>query len=75
MEKFQEFLMQQFNKLDNRLDAIEAKVDQIDNSEIRMENEITDKIRSLYDAREVQSEVNERIISTLDRLEAKLYYS
>ena len=40
--------------------------------ETRIENEIIDKIRSLYDAREVQSDVNERIISTLGRIETKM---
>ncbi len=60
------------NKLDNKVDKLDAKVDKLDANQIRMENELTEKIRGLYDFREVQNDVNERIISTLERLEAKI---
>ena len=46
--------------------------DKIDASQVRMENELTEKVRSLFDAREVQNDVNERIVSTLERVEAKV---
>ena len=40
--------------------------------ESRIENEVIEKIRALFDAREVQQDVNQRVISTLDRIEAKI---
>ncbi|MDH7578046.1 MAG: hypothetical protein QHH75_09560 [Bacillota bacterium] len=60
----------------SRLDGIEKQLNGLEQDvkrmEIRMENEIIDKIRALYDARSVQEDVNNRIINTLDRIEAKL---
>ncbi len=60
----------------SRLDGIEKQLNGLEQDvkrmEIRMENEIIDKIRALYDARSVQEDVNSRIINTLDRIEAKL---
>ncbi len=40
--------------------------------EVRIENEVIEKIHALYDARSVQEDINSRIIDTLDRIEAKL---
>jgi len=40
--------------------------------ETSIENELNDKIRALYDARQVQSDVNERILGTLERIELKV---
>ena len=40
--------------------------------ETRMENEVIEKIRGLYEFREIQTEVNERILAALDRIEAKI---
>lgn len=58
--------------LEDRIGTLEYKVDKIDASQVRMEKELTEKVRALFDAREVQKDVNERIISTLDRIEAKV---
>lgn len=44
----------------------------IHNSQVRMENELTEKIRGLYDFREVQDDINDRIIPSLGRIEAKV---
>ena len=51
---------------------LSTDVKQIHESQIRMESELTEKIRGLYDFREVQSDVNERIKSSLERIEAKV---
>jgi hypothetical protein len=40
--------------------------------EMRIENEVIEKIRGLYDDRQVQSETTLNIMSTLNRMEAKL---
>lgn len=64
-KEFQELVIKQ-------LQALNEKINKVDTNQVRMENELTEKIRGLYDFREVQNDVNERIISTLDRLEAKV---
>ncbi|NPV27051.1 MAG: hypothetical protein HPY81_06280 [Firmicutes bacterium] len=55
-------LTTQVGKLENQMARLET----------RIENEIIEKIRGLYDFREVQNNVNERITSTLERIEAKI---
>lgn len=59
-------------KVETRLDNLASKVDKIDAGQVRMETELTEKVRALFDAREVQNDVNERIISALERIEAKV---
>lgn len=78
-DKFQELVIQQLekmnsrmDKIDTRFDGIEAKVDKIDASQVRMETDLTEKVRGLYDAWVVQNEFNEKVIQTLDRIEAKV---
>lgn len=55
--------------LTDKVTNIETKLDKI---EIRIENEVIDKIRSLYDAREVQNNIDEKLFYSLNRIEAKL---
>lgn len=71
-EKFQELVLQQFQQLNTRFDKLETKVDKIDASQVRMENELTEKVRALFDAREVQNDVNEKMLYSLNRIEAKV---
>lgn len=56
-------------ELKNDIKQIDSKIDKL---ELRIENEIIEKIRALYDARSVQEDINTRIIDTLYRIEAKL---
>ncbi|MGI6453669.1 MAG: hypothetical protein ACOX0E_09440 [Syntrophomonadaceae bacterium] len=70
--KNQTTMQESITQVNTRLDNLETKISKIDASQARMENEFTEKIRALYDAREVQNDVNERIISTLGRIEAKI---
>lgn len=60
---------QRFDSIDQRFDALEKKVDKIDQNQIRMENEFTEKIRGLYDAREVMVEQLNRIEDKVGRHE------
>jgi septal ring factor EnvC (AmiA/AmiB activator) len=60
------------DKVDSGLDTMGSRLDKVSASQVRMENELTEKIRGLYDFMEVQNEVNEHIINSLDRLEAKI---
>lgn len=55
--------------LEQGQERLENKVDKL---EIRMENKIIEKVRALFDAREAQSDVNQQILSTLQRMEAKI---
>ncbi|MDR3540664.1 MAG: hypothetical protein P4L69_06790 [Desulfosporosinus sp.] len=57
------------NELKQEIRAVSTKVDKL---EMRMENEIVDKIKILFDAREVQNVAIANIGETLDRVEAKL---
>ncbi len=54
------------------LARLERGLDQTHQALIRMENEQGEKIRALFDAREVQIDVNERILDTLNRMEGKI---
>lgn len=58
--------------MNERMGNLESKVDKIDASQVRMENEMTEKVRALFDAREVQNDINDRVLNTLVRIEAKL---
>lgn len=40
--------------------------------ETKIENEVIDKVRALFDNREVQAEFNDKIQSTLNRIETKI---
>lgn len=64
-DQFQELVLKQLNTLSR--DAKELR-----QSQVRMETELTDKVRALFDVREVQNDVNDRIISALNRIENKL---
>ena len=62
---FQEFVVEHIVKLSEGQEKMRQNVSV-------MENELTEKISALFDARAVQNDVNERIITSLDRIEAKI---
>lgn len=83
LEEGQQRLESRMDKIEGRMDKIEGRMDKLeegqqrlegrmDKLESKIETEITDKIRALYDFREVQADINNRIITTLDRIEAKV---
>lgn len=63
-EEFQKFI------IDNM--ATKADIDEIRQSLARIENDYGDKLESLYDAREVLLDQNERISQSLLRIESKI---
>jgi len=63
--EFQEFMVKHLMELS-------TDVKQIQESQVRMESELTEKISGLYDFRQVQDDVNEGIKSSLERIEAKV---
>lgn len=52
--------------------SLEQAFEGIKTSQARMENELGGKLDALIDAREVQLDVNDRICSTLQRIENKV---
>ena len=60
------------NLLAKHVTELVSNVNKLSESQVRMENELTEKVRALFDAREVQNNINERIITSLDRIEAKV---
>ena len=57
------------NELKQEIREVSSKVDKL---EMRMENEVSDKIKILFDVRQVQNETVATISETLNRVEAKL---
>ena len=58
-----------FDEVQKNQISLENKVDKL---ELRIETESAEKIGSLYDFRKVQTDVNERILAALNRIEAKI---
>lgn len=85
-ERFQDLVLEHLAKLtqditelkqDNagiKQDITELKQDnaRIKESVIRIENDHGEKLKGLFDAREVQIDVNERICDALNRIEGKV---
>ena len=57
------------NELKREIREVATKVDKL---EMRMENDVVDKIKILFDAREVHNETIANIADTLNRIEAKV---
>ncbi|MCL5981622.1 MAG: hypothetical protein M1571_03720 [Firmicutes bacterium] len=54
------------------VESMDQRLLRVEQNQVRMENELTPKIRALFDAREVQTDINMRILSTLSRVENKV---
>jgi len=52
--------------------AVQSDIAKLSESQVRMENELTEKISGLYDAREVRKDIDKDIIARLDRIETKV---
>ncbi len=81
--KFQELVIEQFSKLNDRFGNLEDRFGNLENEvqeikvnqsklETRIETEVIDKISGLFDARGLQNDLNDRMITSLERIEAKL---
>lgn len=84
-DKFQELVLQHLQALTDRLGAVEKGQEllatgqqrlesKMDNIELRMENEVIDRIRGLFDAREVQNDRFDRIEEKLGSIETDTGY-
>lgn len=72
MEELLKKILEGQNKLVERLDNLEKGQTEIKQSLVKIEQEQGAKISALFDAREVQFDVNERISNSLFRIENKL---
>jgi hypothetical protein len=72
-EKFQELVLKKLELLDtltNDITGLTSKVDKIDANQVRLETEITEKIRALFDFRQVSLDYFTSIKDSLARIEA-----
>ena len=64
------------DNMESKIEIIDTRIDGIENNmvkiETKIENEVIDKLRSLFDFREVQVEMNNKMQSTLERIENKI---
>jgi len=76
LKQGQDALTEKVDSLETHVSNLNSRMDKLDNRfdklELRLENEVIDKIRALYNARQSQQDINERIINTLARIEAKI---
>jgi len=70
-EKFQELVLEKLNMLTDEVKGVKSTVSKF---EIRIENEVIEKIRGLYDDREVQNNRFDRIESKLDDISTDVGY-
>ncbi|TCL74186.1 hypothetical protein EDC14_1004124 [Hydrogenispora ethanolica] len=78
-EKFQNLVIETLAKMTQDMTEMKADisslktdVDQFKTADVRIENDLGEKVRALFDAREVQLDVNDRIIESLSRIESKI---
>ncbi|PKM85992.1 MAG: hypothetical protein CVU87_13475 [Firmicutes bacterium HGW-Firmicutes-12] len=65
-------LMEKMYKEVNDIKNKMASKEDIAKIETKIETNVIDKVRALYDNRELQSEINDKLLSTLNRIEDKI---
>lgn len=65
-------LVNQVGELTKDMADVKTRLSSVENTAIRIENNHGEKLSALFDAREVQNDVNERLVSALGRIEAKI---
>jgi len=85
-EKFQELIIEQFGIMNKRFESIDQKFGQIDqkfgqidqrfskidDTLIRMENKMDEKFSALFEARNIQNNINSVILGKLINIETKV---
>jgi dynactin complex subunit len=78
-DKFQELaldhlvrLTQDNTEIKQNIQEINQRLEKVELAVIRIENDHGDKLQALFDAREAQVDVNERIFDALNRIEGKV---
>lgn len=65
-------LESKFNTLESKVDNLTERVTLVEQAQVRMEHVMTTNFAALYDAREMQTEFNERIEAKVDILNSKI---
>lgn len=63
------FIKSDINGIKSEISDVKAGQEKL---ELRIECELIDKVKALFDAREVQNEINDRVITALGRIENKI---
>ena len=71
MDEMLKEILEKLNRIESSM-ATKEELAKVSQSQARMESELTNKVRALYDAREVQFDVNERNLDSLGRIENKI---
>ncbi|MBS3975202.1 MAG: hypothetical protein KGZ75_00480 [Syntrophomonadaceae bacterium] len=83
LEQGQQKMQQDILRLDARLENVETRLEKVETRlenvekaqlrfEVKLENEVIDKIRGLYEFQRVQENVNNQVLAALARIENKL---
>ena len=78
-DKFQEFMGDQFakmfqemQKVSGELQNVKEDVQGVKDIQLRMENDLNDKVGKVFDFIDVQRDVNKEIVESLNRVEVKV---
>ena len=71
-DKFQEFMGDQFAKMFQEMQKVKDDVQGVKDIQLRMENDLNDKVGKVFDFLDVQRDVNKEIVEGLDRIEVKV---
>lgn len=72
LEQGQAELQEGLSAANSRLDTVEESMAKLSQSQARMENQLTEHIRGLWDFQAVQTDVNNRVLAALERIENKI---
>lgn len=72
VEDIESEMQKGFNQLKSRIGSVEKEVREIKSTQLRMENTLGTKIDALFDAREVQIDIDEKVAHNLQRVETKV---
>ena len=77
-EKFQELVLQQFSKVLEKLDSTDSRLKAVERGQLRLEtrleNEVIDKIRALFDDRSMGQDYFASIKDSLTRIEDRVEF-
>ena len=71
-DKFQEFMGDQFAKMFQEMQKVKEDVQGVKDIQLRMENDLNDKVGKVFDFIDMQRDVNKEIVERLDRIEVKV---
>lgn len=77
-DKFQELVLQQFSKVFEKIDSMDSRLKAVERGQLRfetrMENEVIDKIKILFDADKARNDKLNQVIDKLHSIEIDTGY-